>query len=356
MKIGLLTVYYSNYGSYYQAASLAKQLEALGHDCEIVNASIRGKHAINFLLGAAGEHVLPKAITDQVAKRVTAFRTYHAMRPELDALKIGPLVFSAKALAKRYDCVIVGSDELWSATSPVMYFIPSYFGIGVQCPHITYSTSAVTLQNPSAELEAQMQAGVKSFAAISVRDPETQAWVKKWTGSTPPITLDPTLLYPYFGSKGIGGNGIVVYGEHYLPQHVELIRNFAKKQNMKLHALCWQHDWCDDFTEVTSAKDLQNAFAQSDFSMVSTFHGTVFSLLNRRPFAAFAAPGRTEKVTRLLEGLGMQDCFWPETSRDEISFRSSYEVFDKNVTAEREKSLAYLQYALQKAEALKKKD
>lgn len=162
MKIGLLTVYYSNYGSYYQAASLAKQLEALGHDCEIVNASIRGKHAINFLLGAAGEHVLPKAVTDQVAKRVTAFRTYHAMRPELDALKIGPLVFSAKALAKRYDCVIVGSDELWSATSPVMYFIPSYFGIGVQCPHITYSTSAVTLQNPSAELEAQMQAGVKS--------------------------------------------------------------------------------------------------------------------------------------------------------------------------------------------------
>ena len=100
MKIGLLTVYYSNYGSYYQAASLAKQLEALGHDCEIVNASIRGKHAINFLLGAAGEHVLPKAVTDQVAKRVTAFRTYHAMRPELDALKIGPLVFSAKAHAK----------------------------------------------------------------------------------------------------------------------------------------------------------------------------------------------------------------------------------------------------------------
>ena len=52
----------------------------------------------------------------------------------------------------------------------------------------------------------------------------------------------------------------------------------------------------------------------------------------------------------------MQDCFWPETSRDEISFRSSYEVFDKNVTAERERSLAYLQHALQKAEALKKKD
>lgn len=352
MKIGLLTVYYSNYGSYYQAASLAKQLEALGHDCEIVNASIRGRRSINFLLGEFGDKLLPAAVTDQVARRVTAFRTYRAMKPELRSLKISPLLFSARQLSARYDCVIVGSDELWSATSPVMYFIPPYFGLGVRCPHITYGTSAVTLQDPPPQMEEKMARGVRSFAAVSVRDPETRAWVKKWTGKTVPMVLDPTLLYPYFGSEGRGGNGIVVYGQDYAPEHVALIRRYAEEHRMKIHALCWAHDWCDDFVEIDSARALQQAFAAADFCAVSTFHGTVFSLLNRRPFAAFAAPARTRKIRRLLESLGMEACLWEEGCRDPLCFRSDYTTFDTNVNQRRAESLAYLQEALHKAEQL----
>lgn len=355
MRIGLLTVYYSNYGSYYQAASLAKQLEALGHDCEIVNASIRGKHSINFLLGKYGDQILPNAFTSLVAKKVSAFRTYRAMKPELSRMKIGPLIFSARQLAKRYDCVIVGSDELWSATSTAMYFIPAYFGLGVACPHITYGTSAVTLQDPPAQMEEKMQTGIRSFTAISVRDPETQAWVRKWTGETVPMVLDPTLLYPYFGSNGRGGNGIMVYGQHYTPEHVRLIRRYADEHGMKIHALCWNHEWCDDFVDVDSAQKLQDAFSSADFCAVSTFHGTVFSLLNRRPFAAFAAPARTLKIRRLLESLGMEDCLWEEHCQDPLRFKSDYATFDTNVNQRRTESLAYLQDALHKAEHLCKK-
>lgn len=350
MKIGLLTVYYANYGSYYQAVSLARQLEALGHECEIVNASIRRKYAAKFLLGALGEQLLPRAVTDKVAQKVPAFRTYHAIRPDLDKLKISPLIFSAKALSARYDCVLVGSDELWSATSPVMYYIPAYFGVGVTCPHISYATSAVTLRDPSPELEEKMKRGVNTFTALSVRDPETKDWVRKWTGRDVPIVLDPTLLYPYFGSDGVGGRGIMVYGEHFLPGHVEKIKAFVQKNRMPLHALCWKHSWCDDFIEVVSAAQLQQCFAQGDFCIISTFHGTVFSLLNRRPFAAFAAPGRTGKVTRLLEELEMRDCFWAEDRGEDISFRSNYAVFDARVKALRAQSVLYLKVALAAAE------
>lgn len=34
MKIGLMTVYYPNYGSYFQAIALKEQLEEMGHDAE----------------------------------------------------------------------------------------------------------------------------------------------------------------------------------------------------------------------------------------------------------------------------------------------------------------------------------
>lgn len=355
MKIGLLTVYYANYGSYYQAASLAKQLEALGHECEIINASIRGKYAWKFLLGAMGERCLPKLVTDWVANKISAFRTYHAMQPELSSMKIGPLVFSAKKLSARYDCILVGSDELWSATNPIMFFIPAYFGIGITCPKISYATSAVTLKDPPKEIECQMAEGIKGFSYISVRDIETQNWVKKWTGKDVPITLDPTLLYPYFGSTGKGGDGIVVYGEHFSNSHIELIKTYARKHNMLIHALCWKQEWCDDFIEVTSAQNLQNCFAEADFCVVSTFHGTVFSLLNRRPFAAFSAPMRSEKITRLLEVVGMTNCFWSDTCMDELAFRGNYDQFDKTVSIRREDSLNCLKEALQCAEDARQK-
>lgn len=346
MKIGLLTVYYANYGSYYQAASLAKQLEALGHECEIVNASVRGKYAWKFLLGVLGERFLPESITKIAADRISAFRTYHSLRPELSRMRISPLIFSAKELSKRYDCILVGSDELWSSTNPIMQFIPVYFGIGITCPCISYATSAVTLKDPPAEIEQKMEAGIKSFSYISVRDTETMQWVKKWTGKEPPIVLDPTLLFPYFGSQGEGGNGIVVYGEHYAKQHVELIKNFARKHKLLIHALCWNHPWCDDFVDVSSAQDLQKQFAKADFCMVSTFHGTVFSLLNHRPFASFAAPARKEKVARLLETVGMLECYWSESNVDEISFKGDYERFEKRMEVQRARSLQCLKDAL----------
>lgn len=354
MKIGLLTVYYSNYGSYFQAVATAKQLEKMGHECEFIHPSIRGKYCGNYLIGEVGEHILPKFITDQVAKHNVAFRTYHAMRKELDQLNTSRWAFSAKKFHKRYDCVLVGSDILWSATGIYMHFIPAYFGLGVKCPIISYGTSAMTLSNPPESMEAKIIQGMKSFSAISVRDEETQRWVKKWTGKDVPIVIDPTLLNPYFGSMGAGGNGVMVYGEHFSKEHIHIIQQFAKEQGYMLHALCWKHDWCDDFIEVNSAQGLQNAFDQADFCITSTFHGTIFSLLHHRPFAAFAAPLRTEKVQRLLADFGLQDCFWEEKRLDKIQSNVEYSVFDATLEDKRKESLKYLQQAIDCAQTTRK--
>lgn len=350
MKIGLLTVYYSNYGSYFQAVALAKQLEAMGHSYELIHPSIRGKYCGNYLIGEVGEHILPRCITDRVAQKNVAFRTYHAMRRDLDQLQISPWLFSPKSFPKRYDCILVGSDILWSATGIYMHFIPAYFGLGISCPVINYGTSAMTLQNPPATMEAQIEQGIRSFAALSARDSETQAWVKKWSGKNVPIVIDPTLLNPYFGSSGKGGAGVMVYGEHFAPENIQQIRTFAAEHHYPLHALCWQHDWCDDFIDVHSANDLQQSFASADFCVTSTFHGTIFSLLQHRPFAAFEAPLRTSKVRRLLIDFDLENCFWDHKRTDPIFSHVNYESFDALLAAKRKSSLAYLEQALQAAE------
>lgn len=352
MKIGLLTVYYSNYGSYFQAISLKKQLEAMGHQCEIINASIRGKYSFNFLLGKYGNEVLPDFITDRIAQRVSDFRTYRAMKSELDNLNISGLVFNPRRLDKKYDCIVVGSDELWSALNPAMHFIPAYFGLGIKAPHFSYGTSAVTMETPPPRMQLKMVQGLRTFTDISVRDKESQNWVKKWTGKTVPIVLDPTLLNPYFASEGKGGGGIMVYGQKYSPEFVQLIQNYAREHDLKIHALCWEHDWCDDFLAVGSAQELQDAFAAADFCAVSTFHGTVFSMLNRRPFVSFSAPGKTRKIRSLLDSLGMGDCLWQDNCRDELTFKGDYSVFNEKLKQNQIISSAYLQQALENAQKI----
>ena len=350
MKIGLLTVYYANYGSFYQAASLARQLRMMGHECEIINASIRGKYSIKYLMGVMGDMILPECIVRRIANRVIPLKTYRALKPSFRKEGVGGIVFSAKQLNKRYDCIIVGSDELWSSTLSIMHYIPVYFGAGLNIPHISFSTSAVSLHCPDSRIESEMCTNINTFSALSVRDIETQQWIQKWTGKIVPITLDPTLMNPFFGSEGRGGGGLIVYGEHFQEEHIRLIRSYAKRHNMRIHALCWPLDWCDDFIDVISPEQLQKVFSDADFCAVSTFHGTVFSLLHKRPFAAFCAPNRTTKIKNLLKQVGMTQCFWDECRTQDIEFKGDYDFFNSAITLQRKESLSYLENALSNVE------
>ncbi|MCR5485730.1 MAG: polysaccharide pyruvyl transferase family protein [Clostridiales bacterium] len=350
MKIGLLTVFYANYGSYYQAVALQKQLEQLGHECQIINASIRGKVATKFLLGVLGEKYLPNKVLDLIDKKNIPFKTYRAIKNALQDDAIGPIVFKAKKLNKTYDCIIVGSDELWSATLDIMHYIPVYFGKDIRVPHMAYSTSAISLKDPPPEMESEMRKGINTFSAISVRDSETQQWIKKWTGKEVPITLDPTLLFPFFEREKRSGGGIIVYGEHFEEKHIDLIKKYAEKNHYPIHSVCWPLKWCDDFIDAQSPQALLDLFNSADFCVVSTFHGTIFSLLNHQNFAAFCAPKRTNKIKGLLSQLEMGSCFWDENRDDEIEFSGDYSVFEKNIQVLRDRSLEYLTDALKTME------
>ena len=58
--------------------------------------------------------------------------------------------------------------------------------------------------------------GLKGFIRLSARDNFTLKYVEKNTGKKCELVLDPTLLNPYFGSTGEGGeNYILVYESIY---------------------------------------------------------------------------------------------------------------------------------------------
>lgn len=351
MKIGIITVYYANYGSYYQAEALCDAIRKLGHECELVNTSIRGWKLYKYYAGKLVDSIMPDAWMNKIADINNEFNIYRSLKNDVKKLKISPASFSMKKLSKRYDCVIIGSDILWAVTNPCMKFIPAYFGEGIDCPHFSYATSALTLNNPKKEVEKRMLDGLKNFTMLSVRDDFTRDYIKNNIGCDCELTLDPTLLNPYFGSSGEGGGGyILVYGEHFTAEQIKVIKGYSKKMDWKLKAVSWHQNWCDEFCNVKSGAELQKLYAQSEYCMSSTFHGTIFAVLNHRQFTAFPAPGRTEKIRFVLGQIGLENRVFSEENKNCVNLEVNYKDADQKLALWQEQSYRYLKEALQRCD------
>ncbi len=350
MKVGVITVYYANYGSYYQAEALCDAIRKLGHECELVNTSIRGWKLYKYYIGKFVDSVAPDFLMEKVAEKVNAFNIYRSLKNDVRKLKISPVSFSMKKLSKRYDCVIIGSDILWAVTNPCMKFVPAYFGEGISCPHFTYATSALTLERPNIKMEKRMIEGIKGFSMLSGRDDFTCDYVKSNAGKECELVLDPTLLNPYFGSQGEGGGKyILVYGEHFTDEQIELIKSFSRKTGWKTKAVSWHQSWCDEFENVESGEELQKLYSQSEYCMSSTFHGTIFAVLNHRQFTSFPAPGRTEKIRFVLSQIDLEDRVFTGKNIDCVNMQIDYNHVSEKLHMWQDKSYDYLKRALNKA-------
>ena len=308
MKIGLITVYFADYGSFYQAASLQNYLESSGHSCEIIRDDSRALRSPRLAIGKIGTKVLPKKIQKIIAKHIDVYRSYLALKNDTRSLNVSSSSFKIKSLSERYDCLIVGSDELWSATNSNVRFIPEYYGLNISCPIISYGTSGISMKNPPEEMMKKIKKGLESFKAISVRDEITADWVGKLLNREIDIVLDPTLLNPFFvGQKIETQPYIIVYGEQFSEKQINAIKAFSKERDLPLYGVVWKHSWCDKNLELESASQLQDYFKSASYAFSSTFHGTIFSILNHTDFTSFTTELRGKKVELLLKRLGLFD-------------------------------------------------
>lgn len=318
LKVGLLTVYYSNYGSYYQALALKRKIEEMGHECEVIHASIRGFCSYKYLLGILGEHILPDKIQSIFASKVPAFRIYKSLAHDMKQLNVSKILQNRKSISAKYDCIIVGSDELWSIEDTNMKYIRSYFGVGINTPIFSYATSGIALGNPSGKQLREICKGLSNFLCISVRDDATYKSINEFKKLLPEIPacqkcIDPTLLNPCFiNQKHEKQDYVLIYGEDFEDNQIRKMVQFAREKRLKMIGISWKHNFFDGFVEPESADEFQSYFANSSYCFTSTFHGTVFSILNHRQFISFPTPKRVGKVSDLLQTLDLSDRLYDE--------------------------------------------
>lgn len=348
MRIGILTFHHVvNYGAVLQAYALARYLRGLGHAVETID--YRPVKAL-----AAYEQALFNGHPHERENRQRAARIEEFVRWRLS---LSPESFRTHAgfahLAGRYDVVIAGSDEIWNLNS-FRGFDPAYFlDFAGHAQRIAYAASFGFTTTTGAHREKITEL-LRAFLAISVRDASSQRVLREECGIVAAKVLDPTFLLDSYDDVAVRPKetGFILVYAACSPSETEFIRRFAEREGKPVIAVAYPIKGAINRLTL-SPEEWLGHFAAADYVFNGFFHGVVFSILNRKPFTAFASPQKIVKVGDLLTDLGLQDRIVSTADRNEALPAATLDytpVVPRLATAIRS-SRMFLQTALTQAAA-----
>ncbi len=253
---------------------------------------------------------------------------------------------------RHYDLVVVGSDEVFNNThSEHGLSLQLYGNIKQASNAITYAAAAGATQYEDIPKDSikRVQDAMKHFSAVSVRDDATYNLITNFYNGQIEHHLDPVLVGP-LGDRPHKNvrikNYLLVYayGERIRDMNeIEAIRSFAKKNHLKTVAVGGVQFWCDLFIDAAPF-ELLDYFYHAKYIVTDTFHGTVFSIINKAQFAVFIRPSNKEKMKGLLSDieLGNRVVESPEMLEDVLLKNIDYSRTDEILIREKERTREYL--------------
>ena len=321
MRIGILSMQrIRNYGSFLQAYSLKKNIEALGHDVQFVD------YKIESVVNKANVRKGNKSIIDML--NFVRRRFYKTRKEKLFLMK--------KEFKKRYDTeffdmlglthernytpeldtLVIGSDEVFNClqTNADVGYSKQLFGADNNAKKlITYAasfgnTTLVRLNEHS--MTGEIAEMLCKFDAFSVRDKNSEAMIRELTGKETLVHLDPVFIYDYPEANEINislKDYMIVYAytNRIKENEAKKIKEFAKKHNKKIVSIGEYQDFCDEYISATPF-ELLAYIKNADYVVTDTFHGTVFSIKFNKRFATIirqstnGSYGNFEKLSYLL--------------------------------------------------------
>lgn len=349
-KIGVLTFHKCiNYGSYWQARCLVEGLRREGFDAELIDHHseridrAEARCALQPMLPVRSARDHRRGYAAKVRKFLKAFA-----RLPLSA----PVPLEQPDKMADYDAVVVGSDEVWNLSHPWYGGARMFYGDGVKAPRLVAYAGSFGSYSCHWGLDEYWAGLLKGFDALSVRDRNSYWLVNGTTGREPPLVLDPCLQFAdLIDAEGCDGEPYaLIYGHSFPEWLVARATRWARTRRLWLRSVGYHNPFADD--QLLDAGPLEFARLMRGAQAVITtyFHGCVFALLNRKPFAAATTDYRRNKVSDLAATLAMParivDEATPQRAFDRLLDREPpRRVFDRMAEA-REQSRDYLRAAL----------
>lgn len=360
MRIGILTVpFNNNYGGFLQAFALKRILMNMGHQVIFINRRpnrlITLRTRIGNLLRAL--HLLEdkqkkrSRYTDEFQKKYLFpyTRKYYSS----NELK--------KCLNYKFDCVIVGSDQVWR----YWYFrdwIDDFYCAfldGTHIPHFSYAASMGTdeMDYPQNKIEICSKL-LKNFKAISVREESSVKLLKDYFDvENAQVVLDPTILLEkqvyldLFKKKYAKPDKPYIF-TYILDDNKEIhqsIEEFSRQSNMPVLNIKAQTGDISTLNVIEPVEKWLSAIYYANYVITDSFHGTVFSLIFNKQFVVYGNVQRgLSRMQDLLNRVDLSDRLVTTNDFEDGKLMKdiNWDYVNNRINAYIENSMSYLKNAL----------
>lgn len=319
MKVGILTYHNAqNYGAVLQCYALQQYIKKLGHDAIILDYRnerillsyklFRGrqllvKNPFRFLFRLCSELVLIKFRQ----KRRTIFDDFIQKKIVLED-------FSEKII-NTIDLVIVGSDQVWNVHLTDGFHNP-YWG----CFPFRYDGRLISYAASVGQFWSNADDGIAhkyllNFSSISVREENAAKYIANLTCKTIEIVADPTMLLNTTQWDGFSINPlfpqkyVLLYEVRRSHNALRIAKDIAKKNKIQLIRLPASIDRLSDIQYSNiSPQEFLGYIKNAEYVICTSFHGTLFSIIFKRPFyAIYKNDGKNDRVENLLSIVNLKE-------------------------------------------------
>ena len=365
MKIAIMTQPLGkNYGGIMQAWALQQVLKSEGHEVVTIDRQADekgffyhfarlGYRSLQKSLGKRKAPINLEKYFPKIFEHTNAFVVQNlSMSEPLDSTE----KIKAHFDRENYDVVIVGSDQTWRAMySPNIGNFFLDFLKNKNIKRIAYASSFGVAEWEFTEEQKKYCAPLaQKFDAVSVREDSGIALCRNYLGVDATHVLDPTLLLErsayerLFENENIPKNsGVYTYILDKANWKCQVIETVKEELNLKDFSHQPKDQWSDpmfgDWSQchMPSVNGWIKGFADADFVITDSFHGTVFSIIFNKPFISLVNPGRgVSRFCSLLKKIDLLNRMVYDFNQDKIIDLLNYR-FDYNQITSKICSIRY---------------
>ena len=324
-RVGVMTFLHNdNYGSILQAWALQQTLMDMGYEAVHIDYAPSQKEKIRNLLTSGYsprlflEGMRKKSATGKMHGGFDEFRSKN-IRTTAPCRDRAALAAAAKAM----DVLVCGSDQIWS---PV-WLNPAYFLDFSDKPKVSYAPSLGVKEMPKAGKQRKIARLVKGFSALSVREQEGAALLKRMAGVEAAVMPDPVMLVgrsaweSLMETEHAGERYILCYFIGDDPAYWETVRAEAEKENCAVRVIPRTEGARSagyPLEENVPPQRWLSLIGHAAHVVTDSFHGATFSAILNRPctivrrYREDDPESKNSRIDQLLRSLNVTDLEAPD--------------------------------------------
>ncbi len=212
------------------------------------------------------------------------------------------------SVADEYDCFVTGSDQVWNPNfGDMAYLRANFLTFAPEEKRISYAASISAPVIPEEKM-GLFKEGFLGMAALSLREQAGADLAETVSGRKGEVHVDPTLLLSPSDWDAVSRVPAWYHGEDYILTYFlgnrpdKVLEKVSKDTGLPVVNLLDEKNYGH---YVTGVDEFLWAIKHARLIYTDSFHGTVFSILYRRPFVVCNRLGNavTEKMGSRIDTL-----------------------------------------------------